>query len=110
MTTETRITQLPDDLQELISQHLHQSHMKDVMAEMVAKHEEEERMTLEYMAFVGDPPPFAADEEQDEEEPQRVRDVAELRPALPDSIPGLPELGKRRRDEDLEEDVEGQHE
>ena len=69
MNSQTRITQLPDDLQELISQHLHQSHMKDVMAEMVAKHEEEERMTLDYMAFVGDPPPFAADEDQDEEEP-----------------------------------------
>ena len=49
MTTETRITQLPDDLQELISQHLHQSHMKDVMAEMVAKHEV--MIDIEYMSF-----------------------------------------------------------
>lgn len=69
MNSQTRITQLPDDLQELISQHLHQSQMKDVMAEMVAKHEEEERMTFEYLAFVGVPPTFVAEDEEDEEEP-----------------------------------------
>ena len=69
MTSQNHFTDLPEDLQWLIYQHLHQSHMKDVMAEMMVRHEEEERMALEYMAFVGDPPPFTADEDHDEEEP-----------------------------------------
>ncbi len=35
MTYQTRITQLPHDLQEVIHQHLHQSHMKDIMTQLL---------------------------------------------------------------------------
>jgi hypothetical protein len=56
MTYQTRITQLPEDLQELISQHLHQSQMKEVNTELIATVEEQERRYLAYLEFVGPPP------------------------------------------------------
>ena len=48
ITNETRITQLPDDLQELISQHLHQSQMKDIVAQLKKISEAE----LSYVKYI----------------------------------------------------------
>ena len=36
MTTKNHITQLPDDIQDLIFQQLHQSHMKNVTEELLS--------------------------------------------------------------------------
>ena len=68
MTYQTRITQLPEDLQELISQHLHQSQMNEVHTELVAAVEEQERQHLVYMEFVGAPPEYDPAEEEPEEQ------------------------------------------
>ena len=58
MTYQTRITQLPDDLRDLISQHLHQSQMNEVHTELIATFEEQERRYLNYLEFVGAPPEY----------------------------------------------------
>ena len=70
MTYQTRITQLPEDLQELISQHLHQSQMKEVNTELIAAVEEQERQYLVYMEFVGVPPEYDPVWEEHEEVPE----------------------------------------
>tara|TARA_Y100000389_G_C17349972_1_gene457889 strand:+ start:122 stop:379 length:258 start_codon:yes stop_codon:yes gene_type:complete len=68
MTYQTHITQLPEELQELISQHLHQLQLKEVGPELIAMVEEREWQYLEYLAFVGDPPEYDTDDEETEPE------------------------------------------
>ena len=72
MTYQTRITQLPEDLQELISQHLHQSQMKEVHTELMKLVEMFEIQHLVYLEFVGPhpTPEYDPDQEEHEEVPE----------------------------------------
>ena len=52
-TTETRITQLPDDLQDVIYQMVHQSQMKDIVAQLKQIVEDERSYSLYILACDG---------------------------------------------------------